>query len=86
MLFSFLVTTFLALTLNLQVGFNKVELKVIPAFGQPLVTEIVIKCPAHMKAAGNFGIVSYSSVEKLYCTPLSSCFLTLENAIKETCS
>ena len=46
----------------------------------PLVVEIVIKCPSSGE-----GIISYSRLDRKYCTPDQSCFSQLHQAKHKTC-
>ena len=43
------------------------------------IAELIVKCP------GGTGILSYSKVERLYCTPVRGCTPDLKKAINRTC-
>ena len=43
------------------------------------IYELIIKCPE------GTGILSYSKVEHLYCTPVRGCTANLKTAITRTC-
>ena len=43
------------------------------------ITELIVKCPE------GTGILSYSKVERVYCTPVRGCTPDLKTAIKKTC-
>lgn len=43
------------------------------------ILELIIKCPQ------GAGIVSYSKLERLYCSSKRDCFVTLKSASRSTC-
>ena len=43
------------------------------------INELIVKCP------GGSGILSYSKVERLFCTPVSGCTPDLKKALARTC-
>lgn len=43
------------------------------------IVEIVVRCPV------GSGILSYSKLEKLYCSSKHDCFRSLESATHDTC-
>lgn len=43
------------------------------------IVELIIRCPA------GTGIMSYSKVERLYCSSKHNCSLTLRTAVEDTC-
>lgn len=51
-----------------------------------LVIQMVVKCPGRLLEDPGFGIISYSRIEKLYCTPNSGCFSSAKTAINQMCS
>lgn len=51
-----------------------------------LVVEIVVNCPARIFEELRYSIVSYSRVEKLYCTPSTNCFGSFTTAINRACT
>lgn len=43
------------------------------------ILELIVKCP------GGAGIMSYSKLERLYCSSKHKCFTSLRTAVRDTC-
>ena len=44
------------------------------------IIELIVKCP------DGTGIMSYSKIERLYCSSKHACFRRLQPALRDTCS
>lgn len=50
-----------------------------------LVLQIVIDCPTHDQEVTKFGIISYSTIDRFYCTQNLSCYKQKKRAENEVC-
>ncbi len=50
-----------------------------------LVVELAIECPREPEAKINFGMISFSKIDKMFCTPSADCFRSPQKAITQIC-
>lgn len=43
------------------------------------ILELIVKCP------GGTGIMSYSKIDRLYCSSKHNCYASLRTAVRDTC-
>lgn len=54
-------------------------------YQKDLVVELVVNCAKSENFPKGSGIISYSRIEKLYCTPSADCFSSARKAISQVC-
>lgn len=60
-------------------GFLKRHTQVEAYTDRGAIVEMIVRCP------GGTGILSYSKVERLYCSSKHNCSSTLQSAVEDTC-
>ncbi len=50
-----------------------------------LVVELAIECPQKPGGKTNYGVISFSKIDKLFCTPNADCFRSPQKAISQSC-
>lgn len=66
-------------------GFNRPENIIEMTTDKGLILEIVLRCGRNPDGQISSGIMSYSKVEKLYCSSKNNCFKNPRPAVAETC-
>ena len=85
---SFLLLTSAASAQNFSryPGFLDPDATVEMTTDKGLILEIVLRC--EFKSDGQIapGIMTYSKIEKLYCSSKNRCFRHVDDAVEDTCS
>ncbi len=50
-----------------------------------LVVELEIQCPQESGKTTTYGVISYSKIDKMFCTPRADCFHSPKKAISSSC-
>ncbi|VAV89060.1 hypothetical protein MNBD_ALPHA08-1555 [hydrothermal vent metagenome] len=50
-----------------------------------LVVELTIECQQKPGGKTNYGVISFSKIDKLFCTPSADCFRSPQKAISQSC-
>ncbi len=50
-----------------------------------LVVELTIECSQKPGGKVNYGVISFSRIDKMFCTPSADCFLSPQKAISQSC-
>ena len=66
-------------------GFRNFETPVEMVHDRGLTLEIVLRCGVKPNGKISPGIMSYSKVERLFCTPRGRCTRDVERAVRQTC-
>ncbi len=67
-------------------GFNHPEKIIEMTTDKGLVLEIVLRCGRKGDGQILSGVMSYSKVERLYCSSKNKCYTSAKKAVNETCN
>ena len=70
---------------NLYPGFRNPDAIVEMTSDKGLVVEIVLRCERKANGHVKAGIMTYSKIERLYCSSKNRCFQLAEAAFEDTC-
>lgn len=68
-----------AIVFSTYPGFDKPGAQVEAVIDRGSISELIVRCPA------GTAIISYSKLERLYCTPARGCVGDLAGAIRTSC-
>ncbi|HMQ57931.1 MAG TPA: hypothetical protein PKE65_05240 [Rhizobiaceae bacterium] len=71
--------------LNLYPGFVHPGAQIEATIDKGLILEIIVRCGRDGRGRPSPGIMSYSKVERLYCSSKNRCFNAPEAAYRDTC-
>ena len=66
-------------------GFNNPEAIIEMTADKGLILEITLRCSRKPNGQISAGIISYSKVERLYCSSRNNCYASARKAVAETC-
>lgn len=70
---------------SLYPGFRDRDALVEMATDKGLIVEVVLRCERTKSGKIKSGIMTYSKIEKLYCSSKNRCFRHAEDAFDDTC-
>jgi len=74
-----------AANFSLYPGFQDRNALVEMTTDKGLIIEVVLRCERNSKGKVRAGIMSYSKIERLYCSSKNRCFRAAEDAFDDTC-
>lgn len=66
-------------------GFNHPANIIEMTTDKGLILEIVLRCGRNSNGQISSGIMSYSKIERLYCSSRNNCYTNAKKAVEETC-
>lgn len=66
-------------------GFNHPENIIEMTTDKGLILEIVLRCGRNSNGQISSGVMSYSKIERLYCSSRNNCYSNAKKAAEETC-
>ncbi len=66
-------------------GFNHPENIIEMTADKGLILEITLRCSRKPDGQISSGIISYSKIERLYCSSRNNCYASAKKAVEETC-
>ncbi len=67
-------------------GLNHPEKMIEMTTDKGLILEIVLRCGRKANGQISPGIMSYSKIERLYCSSRNNCYTSAKKAVNETCN
>ena len=67
-------------------GFNHPANIIEMTTDKGLILEIVLRCGRGANGEISSGIMSYSKIERLYCSSRNNCYINAKKAVEETCN
>lgn len=86
MLNALLVATAISSSFITYPGFNHPSNIIEMITDKGLVQEIVLRCGRKPNGQISAGIMSYSKIERLYCSSRNNCYTNAKKAVSETCN
>jgi len=85
LIFAGSVTSATAANFSLYPGFQDRDALVEMTTDKGLIVEIVLRCSRAPSGKISSGIMTYSKIERLYCSSKHRCFSKVEPAFADTC-
>lgn len=67
-------------------GFDRPENIIEMTTDKGLILEIVLRCGRKSNGQISSGVMSYSKIERLYCSSRNNCYTSAKKAVAETCN
>ena len=80
------LTAATASSFSLYPGFRDRDALVEMTTDKGLIVEVVLRCERKANGQVKAGIMTYSKIERLYCSSKNRCFRDAERAFDDTCA